>query len=437
MTFRFSGSKALRCLLSILALQTSVAVALAETPVAAPETQVSASEYDRHMEIGIRLFEDRNYDAAMTEFERAYAAKKVASPLINIALCHKGRFEYPKAVEVLEKVLQLHRDTIDKPEKIEQAVSEIRELLATMTVKVSPTDPSTTLVLDGVELPPGSHERPVAISPGGHTLVVRRDGFSEARTTFRVGSGDRRTIDVALTPSAGKLLIRAEDEEDEFTVSVDGIRRGRSPFVGTFPSGSHLVVIERGETRFTLNVPIVAARETKLEIDGDDFLRMADAPPRGPDKIERPPVRGIYLTAGGNGGLLVGDGAAAALGFDITGGYRVSTVAAFELRVRQMFAIPSEEFTVSNILALTQVGLGARLMTTTMPVRFVQGFGLGFMNDASEEISRQGVFALLEPGMDIDVSNFIFGFSTPVSLSISSRAWLELSGRVHFGYGFW
>jgi len=60
--------------------------------------------YRQHMDNGIKLFHDGNFEAALVEFEAAYKARPKASPLLNIALCQKARFRYPKAIAALELV---------------------------------------------------------------------------------------------------------------------------------------------------------------------------------------------------------------------------------------------------------------------------------------------------------------------------------------------
>lgn len=389
------------------------------------------------MEIGVRLFEDRNYDAALTEFERAYAAKKVASPLINIALCHKGRFEYTKAIAMLEKALRDHRDSIEGPEKIERAISEMRELLATITVRVTPEGTPATIFLDGEELPAGSQDHPTQVSPGGHTLIVRADGFAEATTPFRVGSGDQETIDIALVLNSGTILVDAPD--GNIVVMVDGVRGEKGTYRGRLSAGSHLVVIEQGNERFTLNVPIVAGKETKLSIGDDGFLRMGDAPPRPPDRIEKPPIRGLYLLASAAAGVVVAGDLLPSVGFDLIAGYRVTTLTGVELRARQTYTPQGQDVAGDDLLSFTQAGAGVRLMSSTLPVRYVHAFGVGLAFETTfDDQVAIGAFILIEPGIDIEYEGFIFGFSTPTSLSITgSHNPIEAAGRLHFGYGFW
>ena len=80
-----------------------LAIAIATLPVAAAAqaTDAAADLYRQHMDVGISFYEQRNYAAAIAEFEEAYKARPKASPLVNLALCYKAQFAYTKAIRAL------------------------------------------------------------------------------------------------------------------------------------------------------------------------------------------------------------------------------------------------------------------------------------------------------------------------------------------------
>ncbi|HRI64617.1 MAG TPA: tetratricopeptide repeat protein, partial [Polyangium sp.] len=85
-------------------------------PPGGPEPS-SADTYKQHMSNGVKLFNDGNFGAAVAEFEAAYAERPRASPLVNLALCHKSLFQYPKAIAALERALELHSDTMEAEDR--------------------------------------------------------------------------------------------------------------------------------------------------------------------------------------------------------------------------------------------------------------------------------------------------------------------------------
>ena len=146
--------------------------------------------YGRHMDNGVKLYSEGNYDAAIAEFEAAYKVKPNASPLINLALCYKKQAEYAKAIAVLEQATDKHDDTM-KPEHraaAEREIKEMRALLAYVRVEVTPAE--AQLSVDG--RPVSADERAnLALSPGQHQLKAQADGYKTVEQTIKLVSGDK------------------------------------------------------------------------------------------------------------------------------------------------------------------------------------------------------------------------------------------------------
>src|SRR5262249_30705087 len=109
-------------------------------PKGAAEGADGEAVYKQHMANGVKLFQDKNYQAAIAEFGAAYQAKPKASPLLNTALCYKALFNYPKAIEALEKAIAKNADTLEPKDKraAEDAIAEMTKLLGYVTVTVFP-----------------------------------------------------------------------------------------------------------------------------------------------------------------------------------------------------------------------------------------------------------------------------------------------------------
>jgi hypothetical protein len=436
--FKFSASSLIAvALLSAIPLcRAAIARADDVQPVSARPADAEA-RYARHMDLGVRLFEDRNYDAALSEFELAYEAKRVASPLINIALCHKGRFEYPRAVAVLERALAEHRDTIDAPEKIERAAAELRELLATVEIRVEPASAGASVLLDGVIVPAGDLSA-LRVSPGSHELVVRAEGYAEARLPFRVASGTSRTLPIALTATSGQLRVTSADPS--VRVAIDGVERGVGASETTLPAGNHLVVLrtEDGDV-FTFNVSVVAGRPITVALGDDGFAQVGDAPPRGPDEIVRPPVRGVYLTGGVLGGFLLQEELQVAFALDASVGYQVSNAIGLGVTVQQSLPISAGES--EEWVSVTNVGPALRITSDTDRVRFLgalqAGFSYALKSTPTGSRGYAGVWLGTELGLEVEIERVIFGFTTPLQGSISEESPGLVGLRLHAGYGFW
>ena len=179
------------------------ACALALGPVSA-SAQQQPDAYKRHMDNGVKLFADRNYPSAIVEFEAAYAANAKASPLINIALCHKAQFRYPKAIEVLETALTKHVDTMDEADRKAalDAINEMRALLGHVKITVTPAE--AVLTVDGEKQSPEARKKPVPVAPGVHTVAASLNGYQTASQEVRVASGESKDVKLTLVKASEK-----------------------------------------------------------------------------------------------------------------------------------------------------------------------------------------------------------------------------------------
>jgi hypothetical protein len=172
-----------------------VGVAVIATPAAA---WAQGDAYKQHMDNGVKLFHDQNYPAAITEFRAAYEARPSPNPLVNIALCEKAVFHYPRAIAALEAAIAKHGDAMDPGDKkaAEEAITEMRGLLGTVTVTVAPQH--ATVVVDGEELPPGAAHKPIPLGPGAHKIEARAEGFAAGEQSVTVTSGKAAQVTFTL-----------------------------------------------------------------------------------------------------------------------------------------------------------------------------------------------------------------------------------------------
>ncbi|MGK3999241.1 hypothetical protein [Sorangium sp. So ce1024] len=393
-----------------LALQVSPALAQVEP-------------YRQHMENGIKLFQDRNYRAAIVEFEAAYREKPKASPLFNIALAEKALFNYPRAIAALERALAQHRDTMDEGDEktARSAIEEMRALLAQVTIELSPQD--ATLIIDDEEHPPSSSgTRVVELGPGVHRIGARADGHVSAEQSVTVVSGERgKRVKLSLAPE--RPAPRPEPQP------------------------------------FTPPPPPPAPRPVPLSLAPQGYYLIGAAsliwPLGHPRAFPRPEAN-----SGGAGSIRVG--------------YRVNTPAAFDVMLQYANisigsddpAYPDARYTIGS----TRLGLNVRLMTPGQTWRFVGSIGGGLTYDdvkfhsirtaLDTDICNGGcrpaygvnAFVYSEVGGELDLGGVLLGVSLDSyfqsSRGISYRlggeditlyrsVLLHLGGSLHAGYAFW
>ncbi|WP_233561892.1 tetratricopeptide repeat protein [Sorangium cellulosum] len=378
--------------------------------------------YRQHMANGIKLFQDRNYPAAIAEFEAAYKEKPKASPLFNIALAEKALFNYPRAIAALERALAQHRDTMDESDEktARGAIEEMRALLAQVTIELSPQ--SATLIIDGQEHPPSSSgTRVVELGPGVHRIGARAEGHVGAEQSVTVVSGERgKRVKLSLAPERPA----APPDTEPFTPPP--------PPPAPRP------------------VPLSLAPQGYYVIGAASLLWPLGHPRAFPEP---------EANSGGAGSIRVG--------------YRVNTPAAFDLMLQYAnINIESDDTAYQNAsytLGSTRLGLNVRLMTPGQTWRFVGSIGGGLTYDEvrfhnvgttdgdicggrCRPASGVNAFVFSEVGVELDLDGVLLGFSLDSYFQSSrgidyeqgedgpplySSVLLHLGGSLHAGYAFW
>ncbi|MEP7120340.1 MAG: PEGA domain-containing protein [Byssovorax sp.] len=450
-----------------------VVSASAQPAAALPPQAAPADTYKLHMENGVKLFEDRNYDAARAEFRAAYEARPRASPLINIALAHKAEFNYPKAIEALEAALAKHQDTMSAGDikAAEGELKDMRALLARVHLVVTPASASVTI--DGEALPAAALAQPIALGPGTHKIAASAEGFAPMEQRFTVASGESTELALKLVADQGTILIEAPDPR--MTIAVDQHVVGAGTWKGLLPPGSHLVQIAGpGGQPFTADILVVAGKPLTIRPGSDLFPPLPPSPPPRKDPPVLPPKHGLYLIAmasllfptsyptgfpqpkinsGGAGGLRVG--------------YQVNGVAGFNgfFEHSSLFTPTKTDATGGSTLISNRIGAELRLMTPGKTVRAVGAIGGGVVLDSlSFEKSKSGCtpvecekasgadpFFLLEAGLEFEFSGVLLGaviesqFQSSRGISTatdstppySNNPLVHLGPGLRVGYAFW
>lgn len=410
-----------RAFTSALGALAAVAMTAAWLPLARAQAEGAATtavdeSYKLHMRNGVKLFQDRNYRAAIVEFSAAYEASPKASPLVNLALCHKAAFDYPQAIAALEKALAHHRDTMDEADQkaASDAVAEMRALLAYVSVRLSPRE--ATLLLDGAALPAGTADAPVPLGPGTHTLSARADGYAPAETSVTVVSGQKDVVvELALVPNQGYVSVLAGDPET--AIAVDGRALGRGQWAGLLAPGSHVVQMYKGQAVESRQILVIAGKTLEVrpgvggvavEVDRPD-AGGAKGPPS--DKPPPPPERnGLFALA--TGSLLgptkhptgfpeaknnTGAAAGARIGYQVNDNAAFAAVFEYGNATLRSTRDDDLEYSISSL----RLGLELRL-TTSGDVRFVGALGGGITRSDLSFSMSESALGRCERGEDGD-----------------------------------
>ena len=209
-------------------------------PPRAPSTSQMATAR-LHFQQGVALYEERNYDAALAEFEGAYATSKEPIVLYNLGLTYKALFRYAESVDSLERYLResAARQQEISPERkteVESLVAEMKSLLADITMMILP--PDADLRVDGRSVTLGI-EGIVKLAAGTHRIDVSAADHVSVQRDITVVAGVPQTVTVKLTaiPRTGHLKVAVSPPAAR--VAIDGRPIGGAPVELELGAGGH------------------------------------------------------------------------------------------------------------------------------------------------------------------------------------------------------
>ena len=165
----------------------------------APEAAEAADDADdaqyatakKYFERGVRFCEAGNYDAALTEFERAYAHMqghpKRFFVLDNIGQCHERKFRYDRALEYYRRYLKEGGDAAEDRAAVLATITTLEGLLATLTIQSNV--PAEVWVDDRLM---GNAPGDVLVPGGLHVIELRAAGYEASKREVNIAARERQ-----------------------------------------------------------------------------------------------------------------------------------------------------------------------------------------------------------------------------------------------------
>ena len=170
----------------MIAKTVSRAASLAALLIALPalaDTREEANEQAKpHFRRGVTLYAEQDYRAALIEFKRAYQISPSYAVLFNIGQSSYQLLDYASALRALERYLAEGDKAIPaaRRDAVEKEIAELRERVATLTVRTNVEDAEITIDDEPVGRSPlasaltvGAGRRKVVASKSGRAPVVR------------------------------------------------------------------------------------------------------------------------------------------------------------------------------------------------------------------------------------------------------------------------
>jgi hypothetical protein len=176
--------------------------ARAETPAPAAAETPDTEDARSHFSDGLKLYKDGDFDAALVQFERAYAIKPNYKVLYNIAQTYFQLREYVEARDDMARYLKEGGSAID-PERQAAASKDLADLekrvaRVTLTVNVA----GATVLVDGKKVGTTPLSDPISVSEGQRTISVEAPNRGARQRLIRVAGGEQQalTLDFEDTP---------------------------------------------------------------------------------------------------------------------------------------------------------------------------------------------------------------------------------------------
>jgi hypothetical protein len=193
--------------LSVL-LESTVAFAQPDPP---PKTEQPAEppnpkmeEAKEHFARGLQLYQDKNYEAARVEFERANELAPSYKLLYNIGYCYRQLNDYVAAIGALDRFLTTGGDEIppERQTEVKTTLADLRGRIGSIRVSVvdnhkAPVN-GAKVTIDDLPVGDSPLKDPVVVNPGRRKVTVSKDG-QQATQVLTIGGREAASVSLELS----------------------------------------------------------------------------------------------------------------------------------------------------------------------------------------------------------------------------------------------
>jgi hypothetical protein len=161
----------------------------------------------KHFAQGLKLYKDGDFDAALVQFDRAYAVKANFKVLYNIAQCYFELHQYVEARDTLSRYLKDGAGSIDaeRQSTVEGDLAELQRRIAHLKLSVNVS--GATVYVDGKKAGVTPLSAAIDVNEGQRTISVETPDRGSKQRVVRVAGGEEQAIslDFETTPSVAPV----------------------------------------------------------------------------------------------------------------------------------------------------------------------------------------------------------------------------------------
>jgi tetratricopeptide (TPR) repeat protein len=173
----------------------------------------ATEEARTHFKLGVDLYRERNYRAALIEFQRAYTASPHYKLLYNLGQTALELHEDVSALEYLSEYLVRGEGQIpsERKQEVEETIVRLKARLAMLAI--SSNQEEVSIYIDDKLAGSTPIREPLKVSVGRHTVSARKNGYLQLDRVVDVAAGDRLQLTLELErepPAAGLMPPQAQ-----------------------------------------------------------------------------------------------------------------------------------------------------------------------------------------------------------------------------------
>jgi hypothetical protein len=168
-----------------------------ETTLETPQMREAKERYGR----GLKLFADKDYEAARIEFKKAYELVPSFKILYNIGVCDANRNDYVGAIENLQKYVAQGGTEVpaDRRAEVESLLKDIRPRVG--HIMVTSEVNGAVVAVDDVQVGTTPLAQPLEVNPGMRKVTVSKPGYIPQTQAITVAGSETDNIALNIQPT--------------------------------------------------------------------------------------------------------------------------------------------------------------------------------------------------------------------------------------------
>ncbi len=240
-------------------------------PAAATESARS------HFRLGVDFYRERNFRAALIEFQRAYADSPHYKLLYNLGQASLELQEYASAIDFFSAYLREGGNELasDRRAEVEESIRYLESRIARLSIASNQS--GAEIYVDDTLLGRTPQSEPIRVGAGRHKIVLTKEGFAQVERQLDVAAGDEREVrlDFIIAPAVERrepmspTMALSPIDRDEDSSSVPIIIAGIA--TGVLAAGAVTMTIVTGIAQQDYQEQLlVETTRTKLDTLRDD-----------------------------------------------------------------------------------------------------------------------------------------------------------------------